>query len=373
MRWNRLLVVLACLFALATPVAAEPPFPNDPIMERDPSNRPPVVAAWLRNGRTTGPLAVIVAPRINSYSDLSAFSYTVERDGSLTANNPVTDAVLVDFARSNGIRVVPTVSSTWDSRNILAMLSSPTIRAKHIDAIVQIARSPLIDGVDIDYENLPPESRQPFTDFISALATRLHSMNKVLSVTVPPKIRNDDPCVVCRFADYAVLGHVADQIRIMAYEFHGRTGAPAPNAPVWWIRQVAEYSVSQIPREKIVMGIHLYAYDWGGKETNAMWWSDVMSLKDRYNGQVRYVATDDRGIVGESEMTYGIRLDPTCARSKPECAAPRYEKHSVWFVDSQYVAVAWKVIQEYKLGGIVLWRPGGEDPAIWDVMTPTTN
>ncbi|MBI5305963.1 MAG: hypothetical protein HY868_27810 [Chloroflexi bacterium] len=368
LNYKRFLALVWSILVLITLVAADPPMPEEPTMDKDLSNRPPVIAAWLRNSRNPGPLAVIVAPRINSYSDLSAFSYTVERDGSLTANNPVTDAVLVDFARSNGIRVVPTVSSTWDSRNILTMLSTPAIRAKHIDAIMQVARSPLIDGVDIDYENLPPESRQAFSEFATALATRLHREGKILSITVPPKIRNDDACVVCRFADYAVLGHTADQIRIMAYEYRGKSGPPAPNAPIWWLRQVAEYAVSQIPREKIVLGIHLYAYDWGGKDTIALWWNEVMALKDRYGGQVRYLAADDRGAVGESELTYGIPQGPTCLRSKPECVLPRMEKHTVWFVDNQYVAAAWIVMKDYKLGGIVLWRPGGEDPAIWDVL-----
>ena len=367
--FKRRIVLVWCVILLFFLVAADPPQPDEPIIDKDLSSRPPVIAAWLRSPHgAPGPLAIIVAPRITAYSDFSAFSYTVERDGSLTANNPVSDAVLVDFARANGIRVVPTVSSTWDSRNIQQMLSNPTIRAKHLDALMQVARSPQIDGIDIDYENIPPEARQAFTDFISALATRLHRENKLLSVTVPPKIRADDPCVLCRFADYAALGHSADQIRIMAYEYHGRTGTPAPNAPIWWVRQVAEYAASQIPREKIVLGIHLYAYDWGPKETRAIWWNEVMELRERYGGQMRYVESDTRGIVGETELTYTILLGRTCVRSKPECVQPPVEKHTVWFVDARYVAAAWQVMKEFKLGGIVLWRPGGEDPAIWQVL-----
>jgi len=196
----------------------------------------------------------------------------------------------------------------------------------------------------------------------------LHREKKILSVTVPPKIRQDDPCVVCRFADYAPLGHVADQVRIMAYEYRGKNGPPLPNAPIWWMRQVAEYAVSQIPREKIVLGVHLYAYDWGGKETPALWWNEVMALKDRYGGQTRFLERDERGVVGESELTYEIPLGARCLRSKPECVPPRTEKHTVWFVDSRYVALAWEILKDYKLGGIVLWRPGGEDPDIWNVM-----
>lgn len=283
-RSARLLTLGWCITALVCLVAADPPNPQPKNANTSP--KPPIVGAWLRTGSRDPlrQLVVILATQIRSYNEISAFSYTIERDGLLTANDPVNDRLLIDLARANDIRVIPTIASTWDSRNIIAILKDSKLRARHIDAIMQIARSPLIDGIDIDYENLPPEMRQPFIDFIARLAESLHREGKTLSVTVPAKTRADDPCYLCRFADYAALGAVADHIRIMAYEYHGRTGAPGPNAPIWWVRQVTDYAVSQIPREKIILGVHLYGYDWGGRETRALWWSDVQALKERYDG-----------------------------------------------------------------------------------------
>ncbi|MCL5952406.1 MAG: glycosyl hydrolase family 18 protein [Chloroflexi bacterium] len=363
--WSALL--LFCL------TGSRPPDPPAAVIDLNPPNRPPIIAAWLRGARAaSGPIVVTVASHVNSYSEVSAFSYTIERDGSLTANNPVRDAVLVDFARLNGIRVVPTISSTWEATSITHVLQDPTLRAAHINAILQVARSPLVDGIDLDYENLPPDARQAFTDFVTSLASLLHREGKTLSVTVPPKVSDDDACVICRFSDYAALGVAADQIRIMAYEFHGKNGGPGPDAPIWWIRQVASYAVSRIPREKIILGIHLYAYDWGGKETTAMWWSDVQALKKRYGGEVHYVDMDANGVVGESVLTYSVP-GPRCPRHSLDCDPPPPEDHTVWFVDARYVRASWDLVKEFRLGGIVLWRPGGEDPAIWDVLKPSSS
>ncbi len=361
-------MILQSVVALVLLVAASPPDP--PFLAPPSAPKPPIIGAWLRTGsrEPMRQLLIIVATHFKSYNEISAFSYTVERDGSLTANDPVSDAVLVDFARVNGIRVVPTVSSTWDSRNIVQMLKDPKLRARHIEAIMQVARSPLVDGIDIDFENLPPESRQGFTDFITLLANELHAEGKTLSVTVPARVRSDDNCQLCRFADYAALGRVADQIRIMAYEYHGKSGGPGPNAPIWWIRQVTAYAVSQVPREKIILGIHLYGYDWGGRETPALWWEDVQTLKTRYYGQTQPTETDPRGIVGEKAMTFTVTRSPACPPDFYDCAPYVQEKHTVWYVDSQYVALAWNIVKEFNLGGMVMWRPGGEDPAIWDVI-----
>ena len=360
----RFLITL-CLTALIFLVAADPP---DPALNNPPKT--PIIGAWLRSGSSDPlrQLVIILATHIQAYNEVSAFSYTVEANGSLTANDPVMDAVLVDLARNNHIRVLPTISSTWDSRNIVQMFKDPKIRATHLNAILAVARSPLIDGIDIDYENLPPDSRQSFTEFITSLAVLLHREGKTLSVTVPAKVRNDDGGSINAFADYAALGVAADQIRIMAYEYHGKTGGPAPNAPIWWIRQVAQYAVSVIPSQKVILGIHLYGYDWGGRDTPAMWWSDVQALEARYFGRERFIEKDDRGIVGETMMTYTTVRSPLCPRDYYDCAPFVTEKHTVWFVDARYVGLAWQVVQDLKLGGMVMWRPGGEDPAMWDAL-----
>ncbi len=68
-------------------------------------------------------------------------------------------------------------------------------------------------------------------------------------------------------------------------------------------------------------------------------------------------------------MTYSIIRSPMCPADYYDCAPYTVEKHTVWFVDAKYVALAWQVVRELKLGGMVMWRPGGEDPAMWDVFT----
>ena len=67
-------------------------------------------------------------------------------------------------------------------------------------------------------------------------------------------------------------------------------------------------------------------------------------------------------------MTYSIPLGQNCEKWQDECVPPARENHTVWFVDANYVALAWEIVKEFHLGGIVMWRPGGEDPAIWQVL-----
>lgn len=350
-------------------IAADPPTPVTVASHKD---KRPIVAGWFRGGKGETRPVVLVAQHLNAYTEINPFSYTIESNGTLTPNDSVNDGVLIDLARTNGIQVIPTIASGWETKSLARILADQKSRAAHIDAIMKVARASGIDGIDLDYENLPPESQKAYTAFVTALANQLHAEGKILSVTVPPKIAADDPCVSCRFADYTALGAVADRLRVMAYEFHGKGGAPGPIAPVWWMRQVMAYTVSVVPRERVILGIHLYAYDWGGKDTPALWWSEVQALRERYRNETGYADYDGRGVVGENWLTYTIPPPRSlqCDRHDDDCVRNPGEQHSVWYVDARYVQASWEIVRDLQLGGIVLWRPGGEDPAIWDILAP---
>ena len=64
--------------------------------------------------------------------------------------------------------------------------------------------------------------------------------------------------------DYAALGHSADRVVVMAYDWHWAFSAPGPIAPTWWVDDVLDYATSVVPPEKLALGVGLYGYDWSG-------------------------------------------------------------------------------------------------------------
>ena len=54
----------------------------------------------------------------------------------------------------------------------------------------------------------------------------------------------------------------ADYVLIMTYEWGYTYGPPMATAPLNKVEEVLRYAVSQIPPEKLLMGIPNYAYDW---------------------------------------------------------------------------------------------------------------
>src|SRR6185295_6476953 len=74
-----------------------------------------------------------------------------------------------------------------DSDLVQELLASGERSAAHRADIVKLAARLGVEGVDLDYENLPAGERDRFSSFVRALADELHARGLALSVTVQPK------------------------------------------------------------------------------------------------------------------------------------------------------------------------------------------
>ena len=59
-----------------------------------------------------------------------------------------------------------------------------------------------------------------------------------------------------------LLGQAADRVLLMTYEWGYTYGPPMAVAPLPNVRAVLDYAVTEIPSEKIFLGIPNYGYDW---------------------------------------------------------------------------------------------------------------
>jgi spore germination protein YaaH len=115
-------------------------------------------------------------------------------------------------------------------------------------------------------------------------------------------------------------------------------------APADWVQDVIAWTVTQVPREKVIIGIVLLGYDWG----------------------------DGPGVTVDHEQARSIARanDATIRRSEDGSPWFAYSdssgtRHEVWYEDSQSARAKLTLVSEYGLGGAFFWRLGGEDPRIW--------
>ena len=145
-------------------------------------------------------------------------------------------------------------------------------------------------GIDIDYEDLQASDRTAFTTFITQLAGALHVAGKMLSVDLFAKSSDRGYDQRNLAQDYQAIGRVADQVRLMGYDYHWASSGPGPVAPISWIRAVLSYAKTQIPAGKIILGVPLYGYDWSGGHGTPVSWLQAFQLSGRYGVRPQFDA-----------------------------------------------------------------------------------
>lgn len=98
---------------------------------------------------------------------------------------------------------------------------------------------------------------------LSASATSaLNEYGYIVSVALAPKTSSTQAGLLYAGKDYRALGKAANYVLLMTYEWGYKYGPPMAVAPINKVRQVLDYAVTEIPPQKIHLGIPNYGYDW---------------------------------------------------------------------------------------------------------------
>jgi spore germination protein len=136
---------------------------------------------------------------------------------------------------------------------------------------------------------------------------------------------------------------------VMAYDYSDPSGDAGPIAPVSWVDQVLSLATRLIPRERIVLGLPTYGYDWSaGSVADSLQWADVQQLAKRESAAPRWDAHSASPWLSYKDQNGQI--------------------HTVWYEDARSLAAKVALARRHGLSHVVLWRLGGEDPGIWPTL-----
>ena len=151
-----------------------------------------------------------------------------------------------------------------DAALMHAICGDPKRRSTHIQTLLELCQKFKVDGLDVDYENLNPEDKAPYSSFIGELAIALHAHGFKLSVTVQPK-RGEVHSAGAGAADWRVIANAADQMQIMLYNEHNANTKPGPVATPAFMAKVLSFAETQCEKSKIIPVLKVSGYEWGKK------------------------------------------------------------------------------------------------------------
>ncbi len=289
----------------------------------------------------------------NSHGALQMISpvwYVLGPNGTLQENPTKQKEKIKDVAINSGIVILPTINNEngdvkdgFDPKRVSLLLNNKSLQQAFINNLTNVANEQGFIGWDIDWELKNKDEELLFTEFIKDLSEQLHKNNLLLSVSVQAKTEDDVKIGDTKGENWTELSKYADEVRIMAYDFHYDQSDPGSLTPLDDLETVLDYAVKVIPPNKIVLGIPLYGYDWGSKTESVQFTDAIDRIQKNGGTYVRDTASEE--LVGN----YRQLLD----------------KHTVWFTDKTSVLRILYIASNYDVQKISFWRLGGEDPEIW--------
>ena len=199
-------------------------------------------------------------------SELSIFSYGFTEEGNLRAPM-LNEDWMIESVRNTSTLPILTLTplgadGNFNSELISIVINNSAAIDRLLDDLVMVMREKSYGGLDIDFEFIKAEDRDAFTEFVRRCTERMHQEGYQVSVDLAPKTSANQRGILYEGKDYRAIGEIADHVLVMTYEWGYTYGPPMAVAPLNMVRNVLEYAITEIPPEKINMGIPNYGYDW---------------------------------------------------------------------------------------------------------------
>ena len=271
---------------------------------------------------------------------LSPFSYSLTPDGELAAPP---DERLIERAKESAVMplmVVTNISEGTFSTEVLSqILASEDARERLISSIMTELENKGYYGVNLDIEYISPDDKDAYNDFLRELSERLHNENYILITSVAPKYSADQQGILYESHDYKVQGEVADYVIIMTYEWGFTYSSPMSVQPIEEVRKVLEYAITEIPSEKIIMGMPNYGYNWNlpytrGTAATSIGLSAALDTAIKHNSEILYDEKTQTPYYYYTENGKG---------------------HVVWFDDAKSIDAKLRLVDEFNLAGASYW------------------
>lgn len=269
-------------------------------------------------------------------TDLCHFSAEINYRGELVPMKPLT----AEAKLPAGVRLHYVIADISNQAKMHLVLRGDLPFRQKLIADIAAASAPY-DGVQIDFESVNPDDRELFLSFLAGLKTAIAP--RMLSIAIPARTAKTKEAF-----DYAPIGAVCDRVFIMAYDQHWSGSEPGPVAGDEWCGKVAAYAVSQIPREKLIMGLPFYGRSWQDKKTSRAWkYSGIQELLR----SVKPTDADPR----QPSFTYKDTVNVT-----------------VFYEDNRSLLRKAAIYHAAGARGIGFWRVGQQPADFWPLIEAVT-
>jgi cellulose synthase/poly-beta-1,6-N-acetylglucosamine synthase-like glycosyltransferase/peptidoglycan/xylan/chitin deacetylase (PgdA/CDA1 family)/spore germination protein YaaH len=259
------------------------------------------------------------------------FAVVPDRDGRAVINTAAHRPLILPVVQNFAMGQV-------DAAGAKSLLANAPARRRLLDQLEPFLLANHASGAVFDFEQLDRPTQQNYLELLREARPRFAKHGWLITVAVPA----DEPWDLGRFAA------IADKLFVMAYDEHSNDGPAGPIASQqWWASSVAA-AIRKIPRDKLIVTIGNYAYDWHDGT------GDPLSVEEAWVE------------AGDSEAP--PVFDRVAANSTFAYEDENGHPHTVWLLDAASAFNELSLLDRAGVRDVALWRLGSEDPGLWSIF-----
>ncbi len=278
-------------------------------------------------------------------TDLYVFSYGFTMEGELVP--PLSpDDWMIDRAWQFGVRPILTLTPLGPDGHFNNNLVTTAVHNMEVQQMLtwNLGLKMLekgFAGMDFDFEYIMADDRIGYAEMVKRTTQIMNQFGYQVTVALAPKTSAAQSGLLYEGVDYGLLGEAANRVLLMTYEWGYTFGPPMAVAPINMVRKVVDYALTEIPKEKISLGIPNYGYDWPLPYERG-----VTRAKTINNLEAVRIAIEQ-----------GVEIQFDEVAMSPFFRYWQYGvQHEVWFEDVRSYKAKFDLIKEYGLTGAGYWQ-----------------
>ncbi len=258
------------------------------------------------------------------------------------------DKRYVDYVHTSGRKVWGLITDNFKSDISRGIVKSSVVRENVVNQIESLVKQYNLDGINIDFENVPKDSMREFTQFLRELSACLNNLGVSLSIDIYI------PQPWSSYYNRKEFGEIVDYFIVMGYDQHTDNSEESGSvATIKWSEDSILLTEEEgVPKEKLILAIPFYTRIWkensdGTIESTACSMAEGYKFMTDKGGSFKWLSEDGQNY---SEILNNGIL------------------YKTWLEDEKSVEERLKLIKKYDIAGVAAWRRGLEKQEVWPII-----
>ncbi len=278
---------------------------------------------------------------------LTVFNYRVTKDG-IVVSITEEDTEIIQMAKEYGVAPIMLVSTLsglgkTNEEAAFSILYNENLQDTYITYMVKILKEKGYYGINVSFDYLDTDNEQLYNKFLSKVTNRINAEGYQVFVTINARNQYIEKVLLYRHTSYFSVGHVADSVMILSYNW-GYTLEP-PTAPISADAGRELMKIITIPSEKLNIGVAVIGYDWelpyvnGISRAISLTFDAIIQLAAEENAVIQFHEPSQSPFFEYIDDTTGVNIS-----------------HIVWFKDARSINAYVNTVTEFNMQGIGIWN-----------------